>query len=105
MAFRRGSERDRHPTMVLESAVSNESVRAARVVTCMIIGLNALLLLISVPDYRVSIDSGYHVSLARWYAEHGGAWWDHINFGPRGRPNLQGPALHVAIAILGRLLG
>ncbi|HWE26332.1 MAG TPA: hypothetical protein VG496_20515, partial [Myxococcales bacterium] len=56
-------------------------------------------------DYRVSVDSGYHVSLARWYAEHHSAWWDPINFQPRGRPNLQGPALHVAIAVLGRALG
>jgi hypothetical protein len=59
----------------------------------------------AVPDYPVSIDSGYHVSLGRWYGEHGSAFWDHINFGPGGRPNLQGPALHVAIGLLGRLLG
>jgi hypothetical protein len=79
--------------------------RAARVVTWTILGVNALLLIVSLPDYRVSIDSGYHISLARWYAAHGTAWWDHINYGPVGRPNLQGPALHVAIAILGRMLG
>ena len=70
-----------------------------------IIGVNSLLLIISLPDYRVSIDAGYHISLARWYAAHGSAWWDHINFGPGGRPNLQGPALHIAIAMLGRMLG
>ncbi len=64
-----------------------------------------MLLLAAVPDYRVSVDSGYHVSLARWYAEHGSAFWDWINYGPGGRPNLQGPALHVAIALGGRLLG
>ena len=73
--------------------------------TWAILGVNAALLLISIPDYRVSIDSGYHISLARWYAAHGSAWWDHINYGPGGRPNLQGPALHVAIAILGKMLG
>jgi len=67
--------------------------------------MNAALLLWSLPDYRVSIDSGYHISLARWYAAHGTAWWDHINFGPGGRPNLQGPALHLAIALLGKILG
>jgi hypothetical protein len=79
--------------------------RAGRVVTWTILGVNALLLIVSLPDYRVSIDSGYHISLARWYAVHGTLWWDHINYGPVGRPNLQGPALHVAIAILGRMLG
>jgi hypothetical protein len=79
--------------------------RAAQIVTWTIFGVNLALLLYSITDYRMSIDSGYHISLARWYAEHGTAWWDHINFGPGGRPNLQGPALHVAIAILGRMLG
>ncbi len=77
----------------------------ARVVTWTILGVNGLLLIISLPDYRAVVDSGYHISLARWYAAHGTAWWDHINYGPAGRPNLQGPALHVAIAILGRMLG
>lgn len=73
--------------------------------TWFILGLHGLLLLITLPDYRVSIDAGYHVSLARYYAEHGPAFWDHINFGPGGRPNLQGPLMHVGIAILGRILG
>jgi hypothetical protein len=77
----------------------------ARAVTWTILGVNGLLLIISLPDYRAVVDSGYHISLARWYAAHGTAWWDHINYGPGGRPNLQGPALHVAIAILGRMLG
>jgi hypothetical protein len=63
------------------------------------------LLAASVADYRVTIDSAYHVSLGRYYGEHGAAWWDHINFGPRGRPNLQGPLLHAAIGLAGRLLG
>ncbi|HEY6395728.1 MAG TPA: hypothetical protein VIX12_09950 [Candidatus Binataceae bacterium] len=81
-----------------------ERNRAARIAMWSIIAINALLLLVSITDYRVSIDSGYHISLARWYVEHGTAWWDHINFGPGGRPNLQGPALHVAIAFLGRFL-
>jgi hypothetical protein len=88
----------------MQSAVLEEN-RLARDVTWAIVGVHFLLLLISLPDYRVSIDSGYHISLARWYAAHGYAWWDHINFGPGGRPNLQGPALHLAIAIMGRLLG
>ncbi|HKM99506.1 MAG TPA: hypothetical protein VJX23_03250 [Candidatus Binataceae bacterium] len=79
--------------------------RPARVVTWALVGLNAALLLIAIPDYRVSIDSGYHISLAQQYAAHGAVWWDHINFGPGGRPNLQGPALHIAIAILGTIFG
>lgn len=70
-----------------------------------LLAIHAILLAVSIPDYRVSIDSGYHVSLARYYAEHGTAFWDHINWGPVGRPNLQGPALHYAIAGLGLLLG
>ena len=88
----------------MQPAVPEEN-RVARGVTWTIVGVNVLLLLISLPDYRVSIDSGYHISLARWYAAHGAAWWDHINFGPGGRPNLQGPAFHIAIAIVGRFLG
>ena len=91
--------------MALESKSLEAPNRTARAVTWTILGVNALLLGVSIPDYRVSIDSGYHISLARWYAAHGTAWWDHINYGPGGRPNLQGPALHVAIAILGRILG
>src|SRR5919201_5864151 len=78
---------------------------AALWLTAAIVALHAIPLAASIRDYRVSVDSGYHVSLARWYAEHHSAWWDSINFQPRGRPNLQGPALHVAIAALGRALG
>ncbi len=77
----------------------------ARRITLAILALHGFLLLSTLPDYFVSIDSGYHVSLARWYGEHGVAWWDHINFGPGGRPNLQGPLLHMAIGYLGRALG
>jgi len=77
----------------------------ARRTTIAILALHGILLLNTLPDYFVSIDSGYHVSLARWYGEHGSAWWDHINFGPGGRPNLQGPLLHMAIGYLGRALG
>lgn len=63
------------------------------------------LLAASIPDYRVTIDSAFHVSMGRYYGEHGQAWWDHINFGPEGRPNLQGPLLHASIGALGRTLG
>jgi hypothetical protein len=77
----------------------------ARITTYAIIAVNAALLIWAIPNYRVSIDSGYHISLAEWYAHHGAAWWDYINWGPGGRPNLQGPGLHVAIAILGTLMG
>lgn len=77
----------------------------ARRASFAILALHGLLLLFTLPDYFVSIDSGYHVSLARWYGEHGTAWWDHINYGPGGRPNLQGPLMHMAIGYLGRVLG
>ncbi len=86
----------------------------ARWIAWEIFGLNFVLLVASIGDYRVSIDSGFHISLAEWYAHHGTAWWDHINYGPAGRPNLQGPAgrpnlqgpaLHIAIAMLGSALG
>jgi hypothetical protein len=79
--------------------------RAALWLTLGIVAIHAAPIAASIPDYRVSVDSGYHVSLARWYAEHHSAWWDPINFQPRGRPNLQAPALHVAIGLLGRALG
>jgi len=79
--------------------------RPARLAMWLILGVHAGLLVAALPDYRVTIDSGYHISLARWYAEHGTAFWDHINYGPGGRPNLQGPATHMAIALLGRVLG
>jgi hypothetical protein len=79
--------------------------RRARWAAWGIFGLNFVLLAASLGDYRVSIDSGFHISLAEWYAHHATAWWDHINYGPVGRPNLQGPALHIAIAMLGTALG
>jgi hypothetical protein len=73
--------------------------------TCAILLLHGGLLASSIKDYRVTIDSAYHVSIGREYGEHGLVPWDAINFGPRGRPNLQGPLLHAAIGGLGRLLG
>ncbi|MGO9453616.1 MAG: hypothetical protein ACLQDV_21590 [Candidatus Binataceae bacterium] len=90
---------------MLQELFPRTDSRPARIVTWALIALNAALLLIAIPDYRVSIDSGYHISLAQQYAAHGAVWWDHINFGPGGRPNLQGPALHIAIAILGTIFG
>ncbi|MGD8277733.1 MAG: hypothetical protein PVH00_06890, partial [Gemmatimonadota bacterium] len=79
--------------------------RAARIALVLVLGLHGVLLLSTLTDYRVSIDSGYHVSLARQYGEHGTAFWDSINYAPAGRPNLQGPALHMAIGALGRVMG
>jgi len=70
-----------------------------------ILVLHLGLLALSIPEYRVTIDSAYHVSMGRQYGEHGLVSWDSINFGPQGRPNLQGPFLHAAIGGLGRLLG
>ncbi len=73
--------------------------------TCAIVLVHGGLLAISIPHYRVTVDSAYHVSMARYYGEHWLVSWDHINFGPGGRPNLQGPLLQAAIGGLGRLLG
>jgi len=56
-------------------------------------------------DYWPDNDLGYHISLARQYALHGTYFWDQLNWAPTGRPNLQGPALHIAVGTLGRLLG
>ena len=86
-------------------APKDASSTAACLATIALVALHGILLVNTLPDYFVSIDSGYHVSLARWYGEHGSAWWDPINFGPGGRPNLQGPLMHVAIGTLGRALG
>ncbi len=46
---------------------------AARRATIAILALHGILLVNALPDYFVSVDSGYHVSLARWYGEHGSA--------------------------------
>lgn len=70
-----------------------------------VVALHLALLAASLGDYRVSVDSSYHVALARQYAEHGTYWWDDIHYAPAHRPNLQGPAVHVAVGGLGRLLG
>ncbi len=77
----------------------------ARRLTWIVLALHGLLLAWMIPDYFPNIDHAYHVALARQYAEHGTYWWDYINWGPGGRPNLQGPLLHYAIAAVGRLLG
>jgi hypothetical protein len=67
--------------------------------------LHCGLLAVSIPEYRVTIDSAYHVSMGRDYGQNGLVAWDRINFGPGGRPNLQGPLLHIGIGTVGRLLG
>ena len=90
---------------MLDAIFPRADNRAARVVTWLIVAVHGALLAFAIPDYRVSIDSGYHISLAEQYTAHGAVWWDHINFGPGGRPNLQGPAVHIAIALLGSILG
>jgi hypothetical protein len=82
-----------------------EESSVARVLLWSLVAVHLGLLLWTVNDHFVSIDSGYHVSLGRYYAEHLTAFWDHINFGPYGRPNLQGPLLHVGIGALGWLFG
>lgn len=79
--------------------------RVARAATWTLIALHGALLAAAFGDYRVSVDSAYHVALARQYAEHGTYFWDDIHYAPAHRPNLQGPAVHVAIALVGRVLG
>src|SRR5262245_43209177 len=76
-----------------------------RQATLVVVALHLILLLAAVPDYMVSVDSAFHTALARQYGEHGTYFWDAIHYGPAHRPNLQGPALHMAIGFLGRLLG
>ena len=76
-----------------------------RLATAAIVALHLALLAASLGDYRVSVDSSYHVALARQYGEHGTYWWDDIHYAPAHRPNLQGPAVHVAVGALGRMLG
>lgn len=82
-----------------------ESVGVLRAATIAVIGLHLALLVAALPDWMVSVDSAFHVALAREYAEQGSLWWDTIHYGPAHRPNLQGPALHLAIGLLGRILG
>lgn len=77
----------------------------ARRALVLILAIHGVLLLAMLRDYFADNDLGFHISLARQYAEHGVYWWDSLNWAPTGRPNLQGPALHYAIALVGRVLG
>lgn len=70
-----------------------------------ILCVHGALLLSTLGDWRVTLDSAYHVSLACAYSEHGLVLWDHINFGPAGRPNLQAPLMYMIVGALGRALG
>ncbi|MGQ9633494.1 MAG: hypothetical protein ACUVXB_04545 [Bryobacteraceae bacterium] len=80
-------------------------MKPARAFTWAVIAVHACLLVWSFPDYFADNDLGYHISLARQYGEHGSYFWDKLNYGPTGRPNLQGPLLHYAVGFLGRALG
>lgn len=71
----------------------------------LILCVHGALLLSTLTDWHVTLDSGYHVSLAREYGEHGLVAWDHINFGPAGRPNLQAPLMHMVVGAMGRAMG
>ncbi|MCL6543790.1 MAG: hypothetical protein K6T61_01060 [Bryobacteraceae bacterium] len=77
----------------------------ARAFTWLVIAVHACLLVWSFPDYFADNDLGYHISLARQYGEHGSYFWDKLNYGPSGRPNLQGPLLHYGVGFLGHALG
>jgi len=79
--------------------------RGARRALVLVVALHLVLLLLMLRDYFADNDLGFHISLARQFAEHNVYWWDFLNWAPTGRPNLQGPALHYGVALLGRLLG
>ncbi len=86
--------------------MSPRSSRAVlRLATAAVVALHLGLLLAALPDHRVSVDSAYHTALGRQYALHGTYFWDAIHYAPAGRPNLQGPLVHLLIAALGRALG
>lgn len=70
-----------------------------------LLGLHLALLVASLPDYRVTADSAFHVAMGRQYATHGAYYRDLIHYQPAGRPNLYAPLVHVAIGVLGRALG
>ena len=79
--------------------------QGARRALVLVVALHLVLLLLMLRDYFADNDLGYHISLARQYAENGVYWWDYLNWAPTGRPNLQGPALHYAVGFLGRVMG
>jgi len=79
--------------------------QGARRALVLVVALHLVLLLLMLRDYFADNDLGYHISLARQYAENGAYWWDYLNWAPTGRPNLQGPALHYAVGFLGRVMG
>jgi hypothetical protein len=79
--------------------------QGARRALVLVVALHLVLLLLMLRDYFADNDLGYHISLARQYAENGVYWWDYLNWAPTGRPNLQGPALHYAVGLLGRVMG
>ncbi len=91
--------------MSSEPATLRQYSHSALIAAGTIFLIHFALLGASIFDYRVTIDSAYHVSIARQWGEHWLVPWDQINFGPRGRPNLQGPLFQAAIGDLGRLLG
>jgi hypothetical protein len=89
-------------SLVPEAERDSQGARRALV---LVVALHLVLLLLMLRDYFADNDLGYHISLARQYAENGVYWWDYLNWAPTGRPNLQGPALHYAIGFLGRVMG
>ncbi len=91
----------------METIISVRSLwlRPVLIAASVIVLLHLVLLALAIPDYRVTIDSAYHIALGREWAEHWPALWDRINYGPEGRPNLQGPLFQIAIGALGWTLG
>jgi len=96
---------ERSNGVAASSSYLRQYSRAALIAAGAIYLLHLCLLALSIFDYRVTIDSAYDVAMARQWGEHWLVPWDHVNFGPQGRPNLQGPLFQAAIGWLGWLFG
>jgi hypothetical protein len=90
---------------IAETPTPSGTRQFAVAATLLILSVHGALLLATLTDWRVTIDSAYHVSLARVYATHFPVLWDHINFGPGGRPNLQAPLMYAVVGAIGRAIG
>ena len=116
MLFARFEKRHRHLAAVWQRLIQHPAgktlasarklldIHVALALAAVIVILHLALLGASLGDYRVTIDSAYHVAMARQWIDHFPALWDHVNFGPHGRPNLQGPLQPLLIGAIAKLL-
>jgi hypothetical protein len=86
-------------------ASADKDAAALRWTTRAVVALHLVLLLAALPHFRASVDSAYHTAMGRQFGIHGICLWDNVHYAPAHRPHLQGPAVHLAIGMLGRLLG